>query len=104
VGSTGRYRDFDLGFSPRHKRMEDRWTDIANASYRGADLPPVLLYKVGDVYLVEDGNHRISVARTAGEQQIAAHVIEIDSSSLVPERSCQRLGFKIPGDAHRCHR
>ena len=29
-------------------------------------LPPVVLYKVGGAYFVEDGNHRISVARYQG--------------------------------------
>ena len=34
------------------------------------------MYKVGDVYFVKDGNHRISVARERGVEFIDAEVIE----------------------------
>jgi hypothetical protein len=54
-----------------------------------------VLYKVGEGYLVEDGNHRTSVARTRGEETIRAIVIEIDTSALIPEPSCTRLGYKV---------
>jgi hypothetical protein len=30
---------------------------------RGEELPPISLYQVGERYFVEDGNHRVSVAR-----------------------------------------
>ena len=39
-------------------------------------LPPVQLYKVGDIYFVKDGNHRVSVAREHGVEFIDAEVIE----------------------------
>jgi hypothetical protein len=35
-----------------------------------------LLYKVGDVYFVIDGNHRVSVARSRGQEYIDAEVRE----------------------------
>jgi hypothetical protein len=40
-------------------------------------VPEVELLQIGDVYVVEDGHHRISAARAAGLSQIAAHVTEI---------------------------
>ena len=95
VGSTGRYRDFDLAFYPRHQTGDRRWINIARARYQGVALPPVLLYRVGSAYFVEDGNHRISVARANGDKIIKARVIELDSSSLRPEPSCTRLGHKL---------
>ena len=95
VGSTGRMHDFDLNFLPRRRENDGRWVNVARARYRGSDLSPVVLYKVGDGYLVEDGNHRISVARTRGEETIRAIVIEIDTSALIPEPSCTRLGYKV---------
>lgn len=95
VSSTGRYRDFDLAFLPRHKETEDRWVNIARAQYNGVILPPPTIYKVGEIYIVEDGNHRISVARAGGQKTISGVVIEIDSSVLTPEPSCTRLGFKV---------
>jgi hypothetical protein len=39
-------------------------------------LPPVKLYKVGDIYFVYDGNHRVSVAKKTGVKYIDAEVIE----------------------------
>lgn len=37
-------------------------------------MPAVELIKVGDVYVVRDGHHRISVARALGEGFVDAHV------------------------------
>ncbi|MGE5775088.1 MAG: hypothetical protein ACM33V_02650, partial [Chloroflexota bacterium] len=39
-------------------------------------LPPVVLYKVGQVYFVVDGHHRVSVARQQGQLYIEAEVRE----------------------------
>lgn len=95
VSSAGRYRDFDLTCLPRRKEMEDRWVNIARSSYSGVNPPPVNLYRVRKIYIVEDGNHRVSVAHAAGQETIKAMVIEIDASMLIPDPSCTRLGFKI---------
>jgi hypothetical protein len=76
VGSVGRYLDFDDAFLPRHKSLEQRWRSINRAFYADVSLPPVHLYKVGDVYFVLDGNHRISVARERGSVFIDAEVTE----------------------------
>jgi hypothetical protein len=95
VGSSGRYHDFDLEFLPLRQEHNGRWQSIARARHQGINLPPPLLYQVGDVYFVEDGNHRISVAIARGEEHIAANVIAIDTSTLKAESSCTRLGYKI---------
>jgi hypothetical protein len=47
------------------------------AFYRDQALPPVSLYKLGDAYFVEDGNHRISVARYHGLPDVEADVTEL---------------------------
>jgi hypothetical protein len=49
---------------------------VDRAFHRGLDLPAVRLYKVGNAYFVEDGNHRVSVARYQGVEMIEADVIE----------------------------
>ncbi len=95
VGSTGRHRNFDLAFYPRHRSNDKRWVNVARARHQRVELPPVLLYKVGQAYFVEDGNHRISVARVNGDKAISARVIELDTSSLKAEPSCTRLGYKL---------
>ena len=42
-----------------------------------SSLPPVELYKIGDIYFVRDGNHRVSVARQQGQVYIDAYVTEL---------------------------
>jgi len=75
-GSVGRYRDFDNAFLPTNDGVGYRWRKINRAFYKETSLPPVSLYKVGDVYFVLDGNHRISVAREHGVKFIDAEVQE----------------------------
>ena len=82
VGSMGRYRDFDRAFVPLQKRTKDRWVSIDKAHYESISLPAVELYKMGDIYFVRDGNHRVSVARERGQLMVDAFVTEIDI--LVP--------------------
>jgi hypothetical protein len=78
VGSVGRYRDFDRAFLPIQRQTSKRWVNIRKAHYYDVSLPPVDLYKIGEVYFVKDGNHRISVARERSQTDIDAFVTEID--------------------------
>jgi hypothetical protein len=97
VGSVGRYRDFDDAFLPMHNHLLDRWSRLNRAYYDLVHLPPVQLYKVGDVYFVVDGNHRISVAREHGVEFVDAEVIEVHSrvpitGDLLDADSLEMLG------------
>ena len=76
VGSMDRFQDFNREFFPRQRFSAGRWQNVDRAYYQDVHLPPVQLYKVGDVYFVKDGNHRVSVARERGQQFIDAEVIE----------------------------
>ncbi len=76
VGSMDRFQDFDRTFLPRRKNTRGRWTNVDRAYYDDVRLPPIQLYKVGDIYFVKDGNHRVSVARERGVEFIDAEVIE----------------------------
>jgi len=76
VGSVDRHREFDRGFMPARASMAERWKRVDRAFHRGVELPPVRLYKLGDAYFVEDGNHRVSVARYQGVEWIEAQVTE----------------------------
>jgi hypothetical protein len=78
VGSVGRYRDFDRAFLPIQRQTSQRWVNIRKAHYHDVSLPPVDLYKIGEVYFVKDGNHRISVARERNQTDIDAFVTEIE--------------------------
>jgi hypothetical protein len=79
VGSLNRYHDFDRAFLPVRGAIAPRWENIDLAFYRNIGLPPVLLYKVGQVYFVVDGHHRVSVAREQGLESIEAEVRECNS-------------------------
>lgn len=76
VGSIDRHRDFDANFNPLCDHTRQRWLRVANAHLRGTGLPAVQLIKIGRVYMVEDGNHRVSVARHFGVEYIDAEVTE----------------------------
>jgi len=79
---VGRRRDFDRCFRPLRANAGDRWKRVDLAFYRGVDLPPVSLYKVGDAYFVLDGNHRVSVARYHGLRTVEADVTEFRSARI----------------------
>jgi hypothetical protein len=75
-GSVDRYRDFDSEFLPRNRATRERWERLDRMALAGKYVPPIQLYKVGDIYFVKDGNHRVSVARQQGATDIEAEVIE----------------------------
>jgi hypothetical protein len=99
VGSVDRYRDFDRLFLPTQSHTEDRWRRVNRAWYQDISLPPVQLYKVGEVYFVVDGNHRVSVARHRGQEFIDAEVRECEARvPLTPEAVAEdlsRLGERV---------
>lgn len=79
VGSEGRYRDFNNAFLPRKEHLRNRWVSIDKAHITDVILPPIKLYKIGDLYFVRDGNHRVSVARMQKVYAIDAEVVELNS-------------------------
>ena len=76
VGSVNRYTEFDRAFLPLQTHTAKRWQRVNRAWYEDVSLPPILLYQVGEVYFVVDGNHRVSVAREQGQEFIDAEVRE----------------------------
>jgi hypothetical protein len=77
VGTVDRNAEFDRGFRPTSQRLRSRWERINAAQRRGETMPPVSLYKVGDLYFVRDGHHRVSVAKAFGREDIDAYVTEV---------------------------
>ena len=78
VGSVGRYQDFTQTFLPVIPAMQERWQNVAALYLDPASggAPPIEVYKVGEVYFVRDGNHRVSVARQLAFADIEAYVWE----------------------------
>ena len=77
VGSVDRAREFDRRFRPTSGRVRSRWEHIAAAMRRGESLPPVDLVRIGQIYFVRDGHHRVSVARAFGHRDIDAYVTDV---------------------------
>jgi hypothetical protein len=95
VGSAGRYHDFDRAFLPVQVRTRARWISIGQAHYEDIPLPPVELIKLGEIYFVQDGNHRVSVAHERGQEYIDAFVIEVEIPiRLTPDLRMDELGLK----------
>lgn len=79
VGSVGRYRDFTRTFLPRAGISPERWARIDAIMHSLEGYLPIELYKIGQVYFVRDGNHRVSVARANGLTHIEAYVSELET-------------------------
>jgi hypothetical protein len=77
IGTVERGRDFDRRFRPTSGRVRGRWERVAAAMRRGEALPPVDLYRIGEIHFVRDGHHRVSVACALGRTDIDAHVTEV---------------------------
>ncbi|MDY0093719.1 MAG: hypothetical protein RBT80_13575 [Candidatus Vecturithrix sp.] len=104
-GSENRSHEFDDRFYPLYGYSEERWLSIAHAMLRDQALPPVELIKIGEIYYVRDGHHRVSVARVLGQQAIDAIVTERIvqkhpaedrqlSKNLLDENACMPLCYK----------
>ena len=87
AGTLDRRRDFDRRFRPAANRMRARWVNLALAQRRGEALPPIEVYRVGGCHFVEDGHHRVSIARATGQKFIDAYVTEVLTAVPAPDTS-----------------
>src|SRR3954454_4053627 len=96
VGTVDRRPEtFDRAFRPRSPEVRARWERIAAARRRGEPMPPIDVYRVGDIHFVVDGHHRVSVARALGETTIDAHVREVSTEvGATPELKLGDLELK----------
>jgi hypothetical protein len=94
VGTVDRLRGFDRHFRPTTPQVRARWERIAAAMRRGEPMPPIDVYRVGDVYFVRDGHHRVSVARALGHHDIEARVTEV-VTAVGAGRALQRADLPL---------
>jgi hypothetical protein len=95
VGTVDRSREFDRRFRPTSPRVRRRWERIAQAIRRGEAMPPIDVYRIGDLHFVRDGHHRVSVARSLGLETIDAYVTEVETAVGVgPETRLHDLPLK----------
>jgi hypothetical protein len=77
VGTVDRGKEFDREFRPTSARARIRFERIAEAQRRGVSMPPIDVYRIGELHFVRDGHHRVAVARAQGRDTIDAHVVEV---------------------------
>lgn len=77
VGSVEPTAHFDAGFRPTSQLPRARFERIAASIRRGDGSEPVQLYRRGDRYFVQDGHHRIAVARAQGQRTVWAAVTDV---------------------------
>ncbi|MFN2559828.1 MAG: chromosome partitioning protein ParB [Jatrophihabitans sp.] len=102
VGTVDSRRDFDRYFRPMSGRSRQRWERLALAQARGEAVPPIDVYRVGDLHFVKDGHHRVSIAIAHGLETIDAYVTEV--LTVVPARGIRRRGDLITKDYERMFR
>jgi hypothetical protein len=103
VGTVDRRREFDRRFRPTSSRVRPRWERIATAQRKGQAMPPIDVYRIGELHFVRDGHHRVSVARALGHKVIEAWVTEVITElgadrairlADLPLKSHERLFFE----------
>ena len=83
VGSAGRPADFDRNFVPINPEVRERWRRIELAFPQGA-FPPIVVYRLGQMYFVVDGHHRVAVAKHRGVEFIDAEVTKLHPRFEIP--------------------
>ncbi len=81
TAESAKARSFDASFRPTPSSRR-RWEGLWLASRRGRQLPPISVYRLGDCHYVDDGHHRVSVARALGMVAIDAEVTELAGACL----------------------
>jgi len=80
VGSVEPMTCFDRYFRPTSQLPRERFERIDIDVRNGRGMDPVELYHYGGDYYVEDGHHRVAVARALGERRVWATVTEVRPS------------------------
>ena len=81
VGSVDRCTDYTRSFLPLKDSDQARWTRVEQAFLQAKPLPPIQVKKVGQVYFVIDGHHRVSVARQLGLSHLEARVFQAETEA-----------------------
>ena len=95
IGSAGKHRDFTRTFRPKNYKAEDRWRRVDELFHKQG-FEPIEVYKVGQVYFVRDGHHRVSVNRTHHIPTIEAYVVEYSTPvSITKEDNLASIRLKL---------
>ena len=98
VGSVDRATDFDRRFRARRGISRERLASL-RAAFPDGVMPAISVFEVGGAYFVEDGHHRVALARDRGAEYIDAEVTRVQTSYRIePDVDVCRL---IHTDAQR---
>lgn len=79
VGSVNRSVDFDRFFRTGKRHLRKR-LDALREAFGDRPMPPITVYEAGGLYFVNDGHHRVALARKDGGAYIDAEVTAIQTS------------------------
>jgi hypothetical protein len=82
VGSVDRSADFGRDFRPRRGLSRGRLASLRSAFPDGV-MPAIDVFEVGGAYFVEDGHHRVALARERHAEYIDAEVTRLQTSYAV---------------------
>jgi hypothetical protein len=78
VGSVDRSADFRRDFRPQRRLSRSRLANLRRAFPDGV-MPAINVFEVGGAYFVEDGHHRVALARERGADYIDAEVTRLET-------------------------
>jgi hypothetical protein len=78
VGSVDRSADFRRDFRPQRRLSRSRLANLREAFPDGV-MPAINVFEVGGAYFVEDGHHRVALARERGADCIDAEVTRLET-------------------------
>ena len=84
VGTAGRNMEFDNNFLPRRHDVQERWRRLELA-YPDGGFPPIVVYKLNDMFFVVDGHHRVAIAKQKKVDFIDAEVTQLHPRRALPE-------------------
>ena len=90
VGTLDRQADFDARFRPLGRHLRNRWVNTYLSLERDG-WSPILVHQIGNEYFVEDGHHRVSIARSKGMHFVDAIVWEYSQESRMHNASKARM-------------
>lgn len=101
VGSVNRPRNFNRTFQPLHDSSKERWVTMWMLQ-KTTGWSSIKVYQVGNLYFVEDGHHRVSVARQLGLKLIEAEIWEYQIRSHLPYPGSVKnaLAYKLCKEYH----
>jgi hypothetical protein len=91
VGSLDRSADFRRDFRPRRRLSRSRLENLRRAFPDGL-MPAINVFEVGGAYFVEDGHHRVALARERGAHYIDAEVTRLETRyEIAPDIDVSQL-------------